>query len=306
MPWFKVDDQLTRSKKVLSIPRRYRMQAMGLWVMAGSWSAGELTDGFIPEHMLAELGGTKAIAAKLVDARLWKNVSRGFLIESWSDYQPVANDVKANRQRDAERKRRAREKWSQNTSKRRDQHEEENVRADATRTPSGVPPESMGSPDGIRSTRPDPTRTLKETPYSPPPGDDDDGGAVTGELIPIDTAPPASAAPKYPAAFEAWWSEYPRKTGKGDALKAWRKAVKDIGGADALMEATRARLPSIRDRETRFQPNPATWLNQARYDDEITDQPEARPRNGFLHRHMQRMNERETHDDQQKSRSISR
>ena len=47
MSWFKVDDQLAFNAKVVAAGN----EAMGLWVRAGSWSAAQLTDGFIPEHM---------------------------------------------------------------------------------------------------------------------------------------------------------------------------------------------------------------------------------------------------------------
>ena len=36
MAWFKVDDRLYSSLKVMRIPRRLRASAIGLWTMAGS------------------------------------------------------------------------------------------------------------------------------------------------------------------------------------------------------------------------------------------------------------------------------
>ena len=55
--WFKVDDNLMSSDKVLSIPRRdgRRMAALGLWTAAGSWSAKKERDGYVPEFMVEEL-----------------------------------------------------------------------------------------------------------------------------------------------------------------------------------------------------------------------------------------------------------
>ncbi len=60
--WFKVDDKLHDHHKANAAKKA----AMGVWVLAGSWSADNLTDGFIPARVLANLGGEtgeKAIGA---------------------------------------------------------------------------------------------------------------------------------------------------------------------------------------------------------------------------------------------------
>ena len=72
MAWFKVDDKLHSSRKVMSIPKRQRLAAIGLWTLAGSWSADQETDGIIPDYMIAEWGGTRAVVQALVDAGLWR------------------------------------------------------------------------------------------------------------------------------------------------------------------------------------------------------------------------------------------
>lgn len=127
MPWFRADDNLPRSKKVLSIPRRYRAQAMGLWVLAGTWSAGELTDGFIPEYMLDELGGSPAMAARLVTARLWERSELGWNFVHWSTYQRVRSEVEHDREEARERKRKSRERAMKQRKTSPDQQEQESV-----------------------------------------------------------------------------------------------------------------------------------------------------------------------------------
>ena len=52
MAWMKLDDKFHSSRKVNSIPKRHRFQAVGLWAIAGSWVAGEQTDGFVPERVI--------------------------------------------------------------------------------------------------------------------------------------------------------------------------------------------------------------------------------------------------------------
>ena len=45
--WFKVDDGLHASRKVIRIPRSIRLAAIGLWTISGSWSAHEELDGLV-------------------------------------------------------------------------------------------------------------------------------------------------------------------------------------------------------------------------------------------------------------------
>lgn len=108
MPWFNVDDGFSNSKPVLRIPRRYRCTAIGLWTLAGSWSAKELTDGFIPDHTLEEFASTTAMAGILVKAGLWREVVGGWQFEGWEKWQKTKEQVLAFRAAEAERKRKAR------------------------------------------------------------------------------------------------------------------------------------------------------------------------------------------------------
>lgn len=105
MPWFNVDDGFANSKPVLKIPRRYRCAAIGLWTLAGSWSAKELTDGFIPEEAIEEFAGTPQLTEHLVRAGLWKRVEDGWQFEGWAKWQKTKEKVLAYREREAEKKR---------------------------------------------------------------------------------------------------------------------------------------------------------------------------------------------------------
>ena len=70
MPWFTVDDAFhsdDKTSKVLAAGVVGR-EAIGLWTLAGAWCMQQLTDGFVPEYKLEQLGGYKAKhAAALVD-----------------------------------------------------------------------------------------------------------------------------------------------------------------------------------------------------------------------------------------------
>lgn len=96
-----------------------------------------------------------------------------------------------------------------------------------------------------------------------------------GELVQTAAATPAQPseqkkpANKYPADFEEWYAQYPRKKAKGDALKAY-KAARKLVGQQELVEKTAkyARYVEQSGMEPRFVPYPATWLRAAQWDDE--------------------------------------
>lgn len=74
--------------------------------------------------------------------------------------------------------------------------------------------------------------------------------------------------PPQPDQFDAFWSHYPRKTGKGAARKSWANALKRAP-LDCIAQGLIAQLPGLREQHARgFCPHPATWLNQDRWDDD--------------------------------------
>lgn len=108
MAWFKVDDGLHSSKKFLSIPKRTRFAAIGLWTIAGSWCADQLTDGHVPDYMIREWGPPPSAAEALVDAGFWERETGGYAFRNWLEYQPSRADVDADRDASRERMRRLR------------------------------------------------------------------------------------------------------------------------------------------------------------------------------------------------------
>lgn len=79
-----------------------------------------------------------------------------------------------------------------------------------------------------------------------------------------------------PDPFADWWSHYPRKVGKGQAVRAYRAALKKTD-ANTLLEAIKAQAPKLTERGTEFCPYPATWLNGERWADETDTTEEADP-----------------------------
>lgn len=71
--------------------------------------------------------------------------------------------------------------------------------------------------------------------------------------------------------FERFWSAYPKKTGKGDARKSFLKIKPSSALLERMLSALAAASASYqwqRDKG-RFIPNPSTWLNQQRWEDEV-------------------------------------
>ena len=69
--------------------------------------------------------------------------------------------------------------------------------------------------------------------------------------------------------FEAFWAQYPKKVGKKAAQKAFQNA-QNRPQIDNLLESIERTKLSEQWRKDggQFIPNPATWLNQGRWDDE--------------------------------------
>lgn len=109
MAWFKVDDKLHAHKKA----RKAGKAAMGVWVLAGSWSADNLTDGFLPASVLSTWG-TRSDAKRLVDVGLWApceiDGEAGWMFNDWPIYNPSREQVERKREQGAERLRRWRER----------------------------------------------------------------------------------------------------------------------------------------------------------------------------------------------------
>lgn len=105
MVWFKVDDTLAFHGKVVAAGNG----AMGLWVRAGAWSMQQLTDGFIPDHIARQLGKPVEIQ-RLVGTVLWIAKDDGYLFHEWDQRQPSRAKVHTDREANAEKLRKWREK----------------------------------------------------------------------------------------------------------------------------------------------------------------------------------------------------
>lgn len=84
--------------------------------------------------------------------------------------------------------------------------------------------------------------------------------------------------------FGEFWAAYPRKQGKGAAEKAWGKIKPNAEVFDQIMSAVESQkhCEQWQKHNGQFIPNPATWLNQRRWEDEPGTPSEDETDNIFL------------------------
>ena len=82
--------------------------------------------------------------------------------------------------------------------------------------------------------------------------------------------PPRGEGGGVEAAFQKFWSVYPKKRNKADALKAFRSVIKSGVSLDALLSAVEAqrKTPQWTKDGGQYIPYPATWLNRGAWEDE--------------------------------------
>ncbi len=216
MTWFKVDDGLHSHLKAM----RAGAEAMGLWVLAGSWSADQLTDGWVPEYAALRItSNAMTHAESLVRAGLWEpgkeDGDPGWWFHDWTDHQPTRDEVERRRDEARERMRRLR-------SGSRD------VRANADRTS-----------EEVRDPRPVPSRPDQKEERGagapPTPGASEKAKTRKGARIPEDfavttemaawatTNVPGIDAHRETEKFRDYWlSESGSRASKIDWVRAWQ------------------------------------------------------------------------------------
>lgn len=116
-PGFSIPLGFYDGPEVKSIPRRIRSQAIGVWALAGNYSATRLSDGYVAAETLADLGCGPAIRAALMNTLgkggvpdpLWIEAPAGGIqFTKWPKWQRTAREVTTYRESEAERKRVAR------------------------------------------------------------------------------------------------------------------------------------------------------------------------------------------------------
>ena len=246
MAWFKVDDGFYTSHKVLRIPRESRHAAIGVWLLAGTWSADKMTDGKVPMYVLRDMGVEFELMMTLIDAGLWISGDDDDFIEfhDWCEYQPTREQLEAKAQARHERSTKAANaRWHSDTSK--DDAKPMLDDAKAMLSDAKAMLDDAPEPEPVPLTN---TRSSDDEP-----------------------APPKSP---YSADFEQFWKAYPRKQAKGKAWEVYKrlKRANILPGLDVLIPAAENYELATRH-DPQFQKLCEGWLNGHRWQDEPIAKP---------------------------------
>jgi hypothetical protein len=257
MAWAKLDDGFFRHPKIMAVGR----DARDLYLAALCYASAQLTDGFIPVQAVrllaaeAEIDDAPNAVERLVRGGLWLPADGGYQVKDYLDYNPSAEQVKARRAATAERV----ANW-------RTSH------ADYT-TPSNAVTNAVGNDVSTHPPVPRPRPVPGPVPTPKPVPTHESAPAPAREAV-------ASAAPtrepKYPPAFIAFWTAYPRKENKPEALKAWFTLRPDGETADAILAGV-ARWQQSDQWARKVYQHPSTWLRGRQWEDEPMAATEAAP-----------------------------
>lgn len=232
MPFFAVDDGFYSHPKRIACSTA----AVGVWALAGSWSSHHRTDGLVPRHALATFGGKPKDAQQLVSAGLWEEVEGGWLIHDFHDYNPTAEEVR-----------------------------EKQVASHEAKVRAG---RAGGIASGITRRRLAGTKQTGSSNEAEGQAEDEQNEAPSPPL-PSPKSPSDSPVASLPDRFDEFWQTYPRRIGKGQAVKAWRAALKKTD-PDTLITAAETFARSMSGKDPQYVPHAATWLNGERWLDERT------------------------------------
>lgn len=138
MPWIKLTDDWYDDRKI----KAAGPIGVAMWTVGLSWCGRNLTDGFIPTEQIdcllswrgiawkiggGEIVDADTVARHLVQCELWEHVVGGYQVRNYLKYQPSAQQVIAEREKE-------RARWQERKTSRSKQ------------TPGGVPAESDQTP----------------------------------------------------------------------------------------------------------------------------------------------------------------
>lgn len=254
MAWLQVDQTIRDHHKICDAAEDLRVppaHLTGCLVLFWLWALDNAPDGSLAGispgaiARAAQWEGDKLeFIEVLQDHGLLDLMPEGLAIHDWHDY---AGNLIERRKADAERKRKARA----------EKREQEAIAETSARTSGGHPPDI---PAQSRVDQTKAHQSIVPRGLSPPISPERERAGETSDGTPAEDE----------LQFSEFWSSYPKKVGKASCLKAWKKLKPTAELHDHIMAALEAQKRSEQwQREGgRFIPNPLTWLNQGRWDDE--------------------------------------
>ena len=247
MAWLKVDDGFYDHPKVDDLS----LEAVGLWLLCATYSSKHLTGGFVSRTRVARFGGIPSGTRsggriggdsvpddtrsnpvdELVQSGLLYEVGEGYQFHDWDAYNPSAEEAKARRE-------------DMSDGGREGNHRRWHVSRGIVDPDCGWCKSSpIGSSGSDRV-----------------PDSGADSGGESSRPVP---------SPSIAQAFEAFWSEYPKKVAKKAALKKFETAINSGVDPARIIESAKLYAQSVEGTERKFIKQPDGWLNAGRWDDEI-------------------------------------
>ena len=259
MAWLQIDQTIRDHHKILDaadLLETTDAHVTGCLVLLWLWAIDNAPDGSlagISDATIARAakwsGERAAFIDALTDVGLLDRTPEGLAIHDWQDR---AGNLIDRRRADAERKRRERaEKKAREAS----EHAEDR--------PAGHPADvRTQSRENQSRQKEEHSRAEGGDPHIPPATDGTGSASLQDQR------------------FDQFWDAYPRKVGKADARKTWKKAKITAEIFEKIMTSIAASKESDQWRREagRYIPNPSTWINQGRWDDEL---PEPAPAKNY-------------------------
>jgi hypothetical protein len=247
MAWIESHQELGAHPKTLKLARLLgipKVQAVGHLQYLWWWATDYAQDGNLSHYEALDIaiGGEweddpDAFVDALVRACFLDRDGDHLTLHDWDDY---AGRLIERREKNAQRMR--------------------NARAAQNPTQDEVCDERAAHVQGTldaRATLPNTTKPnqTEQDPTQPTPT-----GGAGGKL-----------QPKILSGFAQFWELYPKRVGKGAAEKAWLKIKPSESLQGQICDAVRLQAGSPRFTKDNGQyiPNPATWLNERRWEDEV-------------------------------------
>lgn len=295
--WVKIDDRLHAHRKTRRITtsdsgKRRDAAAMGLWLLAASWVGQNNPElGWVPEHELDRWDDDwEQLADRLVKAGFWwpeqNDGEDGYGFVDWADYNPASGSSEAGEWGNHVRWHVGRQIVKPGCIHCPEEPPEDWDIAPES-PPMSHPSSKRGSADGAvtqvtsrknEASKGEKGKAAGQSPSIAP----DSGGDIAPESQNValpDPSPSPNPTQKTCAStaverdFDEWYAAYPRKRGRGQAIKAYRSARKKVS-RDTLMDCMIEQIPTLIKEGVNFAPYPATWLNGERWADEPDHQPQ--------------------------------
>lgn len=262
MAWLQIHQSLKEHRKEYAVADHLDIElphAMGLIISFWLWALDNAPTGSlgsISNRMIARAARWNGNSDDLVDAfksaeLLDENEDGELEIHDWNDYAGTLIERRES-ERQRSRDRRAAAKKSKADSSGEEERPPDNHEPTAGQT-AGRPPDRPQDDHEPTGGRVEKSRVEKSR-----------VDVIVGDRSPT---PPSAHADR----FERFWQLYPRKVGKGAAKKSWNRIKPNAELFEIIMRKVSMAIQSEQWQKEggRYIPNPATWLNQERWNDEL-------------------------------------